>query len=269
MMTSTLRPSRPLVLASGSGARHLTRPDRRRIERLFNNRTQGGAAVAAALAELNKRIAQRTLPATVSEGCQAAWTNSIGEGALETFELGENYDSAANAATLEWLRSVGVEMQPALRPDGTLKRITFGSSTSARIDNSRAYHEKNIRESPRKAEAWSNFGVYLLEVEHDADAAEAAYLSALAADPLHANALGNLGNLRADQGDTGEAERLYRKCLEEQPDNHLHRRNLARLLLQTRGLEHALAILTAFEGSGGVTILADEIKRMTGNQEEP
>ena len=53
---------------------------------------------------------------------------------------------------------------------------------------------------------------------------------ALALDPSHVNALGNLANLKWEQGDTTGAEALYRKALERKPHNENVTFNFARFL---------------------------------------
>lgn len=79
-------------------------------------------------------------------------------------------------------------------------------------DLARAYGA--VKDLKRQAEMWQEF------IRHDASNADLGYQ--------------NLGTLAETAGQIEEAERLYRKCVELQPDADLHRLRLARLLIQYR-----------------------------------
>jgi tetratricopeptide (TPR) repeat protein len=73
------------------------------------------------------------------------------------------------------------------------------------------------RRDLEEADRWFALGCRLDENVSTRREAEDAYRRALAVNPLHANALTNLGNLRHKAGERRDAYRLYRKAIEAEP----------------------------------------------------
>jgi len=110
-----------------------------------------------------------------------------------------------------------------------------------------AQAEREAREAAVRAEEWFERGCEL-----DADAstwaeAEAAYRSALEADPGFADAHCNLGAVLYNRGRRGEARRCFERCLEIEPRHVEALFNYANVLEEAgddqRALRHYLAAL--------------------------
>ncbi|MGE5321143.1 MAG: tetratricopeptide repeat protein [Hyphomicrobiaceae bacterium] len=87
------------------------------------------------------------------------------------------------------------------------------------------------------AEEWFSRGAVLEAL--DSEAAQDAYVQALAADPAHAGAATNLGRLLHEGGFPNEAERVYRGCLSACGSDALLHYNLGVLLEDAGRIDEA------------------------------
>ena len=85
---------------------------------------------------------------------------------------------------------------------------------------------------PSDTKLSNNYGVFLDERHRHPEEAAEQFSNAIADDPTFAAAHDGLGNALQSQGKTREAERMYRKAIELQPDFAAAREHLARLLGQ-------------------------------------
>src|SRR5260370_1151490 len=84
-----------------------------------------------------------------------------------------------------------------------------------------------MNDSPQSEELAGNFSLFMNDVRKDYDEAERLYRKALELDPNDADYAGNFASFMKDvRKDYDEAERLYRKALELDPNHADHTGNL-------------------------------------------
>jgi Tfp pilus assembly protein PilF len=103
-----------------------------------------------------------------------------------------------------------------------------------------AHYREAVRLGASGTDAYYNHGVTLIQQERDGEAA-AAFQQVVAANPQHAGAWNNLGQIAERGGRLDEALALYRTALEWAPADTGIRFNLARLLIATRRYPEAIA----------------------------
>jgi Tfp pilus assembly protein PilF len=166
---------------------------------------------------------------TVSEACFVSFTNSTGAGGGMAFDIPEDEEYKPKFAL-----PPGISLQPKLNPDGTSQPIMLVQMGMQRSGNTGAFHRRQIAANPNAASTWNNYGVFLLNVQHDEKAAAEAFSKAIAVDANERNALGNLANIFKHRGELDEAEDLYRRALEVDPMNTVVRRDFAEFLAISR-----------------------------------
>jgi tetratricopeptide (TPR) repeat protein len=92
------------------------------------------------------------------------------------------------------------------------------------------------------AEAHFNYGV-CLAAQKQIDEAERLFRKAVEANPQYANAWSSLGQIAEIRGDPAEAETRYRRALEQTPGNAAVRFNIARMLIGQKRFADAIAEL--------------------------
>jgi tetratricopeptide (TPR) repeat protein len=215
------RPTRPQTFVFAQ-PRAIARPRRLSLAVVAAETTEPDK-VFTALARANQDVARHN--EAVSSSCFTAYVARTGEGAGSAHEIDITVDMPLVAS----MRVLG----PLLRspPDGidlrgrALKGFTFAHSWSTD-----EYHAIQLEDKPSSPHAHSNAGVYLLDRKNDIDGAERAFRKALALDPIHANALGNLANVMARRGNLDEADALYRQALKSAPGHENASHNYAILL---------------------------------------
>jgi tetratricopeptide (TPR) repeat protein len=144
---------------------------------------------------------------------------------------------------------------------------------TSRSDPSDEYHLTQLREKPDDPNTHSNYGAYLKDIKRDLAGAESEYRKAIALDPNHANALGNLANLLWEKRNTDQAGILYRRALAASPGHENVRWNYARFLLnEFTDLKTAHEVLdrgiTANDQNGRLLVLRAEVRIREGNAAE-
>jgi tetratricopeptide (TPR) repeat protein len=102
------------------------------------------------------------------------------------------------------------------------------------------------------AALWLSYGFTLQQQERHAEAANAygRYRELMPSSPWTAVACGNEANSRTRLGQHDDAEKLYRRALELEPERLSHSHNFIRFLIDQRRLPEALSALdTALEGA--------------------
>jgi Flp pilus assembly protein TadD len=107
-------------------------------------------------------------------------------------------------------------------------------------------HLAQIEDKPNDPNVYNNYGAYLNR-RGDKSAAELQFKKALALDPQHQLALGNLANLTVLQEEYDEAEGLYRRAMVGERIDPFVRSNYARFLNEIRG-DSGAADLVVREG---------------------
>ena len=110
-----------------------------------------------------------------------------------------------------------------------------------RVDDAIAEYREAIRLQPDSVHAWSNLGVLLCEVKHDAGAAAEAFRQAIQLDPENAPAHYNLGNALEAKGQDDEAIAEYREAIRLDPGDAQARSNLGVALARRGELDGAIA----------------------------
>jgi eukaryotic-like serine/threonine-protein kinase len=110
-----------------------------------------------------------------------------------------------------------------------------------RVDDAIAEYREAIRLQPDSVRAWSNLGVLLCEVKHDAGAAAEAFRQAIQLDPENAPAHYNLANALEAKGQDDEAIAEYREAIRLDPGDAQARSNLGVALARRGELDGAIA----------------------------
>jgi tetratricopeptide (TPR) repeat protein len=217
-------PTKPKTFVSGSGRQWITRPERKRLAALAR-RDPDSQRMYAALAEINREVADRDRQKLVSPACFTTHVRFTGDGGGQAHGIGDRPFFPAFATPPGAEAAVRKLLDEQFGPGGgQLRSMSF-----VRSEPSDDYHETQLREKPNDANTHSNYGAFLQDKKGDKEGAEREYLKALALDPKHANALGNLANLEADKGNREQADRQYQRGLEADPGNENITWNYARL----------------------------------------
>ena len=112
-------------------------------------------------------------------------------------------------------------------------------------DRAQAMYERAITADPNHANNLGNYANFLTDVRHDHDRAQAMYGRAIDADPNHANNLGSyaifLKNVRREYD---QAEAMYERAIDADPNHANNLGNYSQLLFATGRDKTAIALVT-------------------------
>lgn len=199
LMLQRVRPTTPKAYVLPL-PRAVTRAERRRLVRLAA-RGPEPSEMHEALAAVNRRVAAVD-PERVSEGCYSTYLTRTGQGGGQRHGAGPGGGLAMVPPALR-------ELVAKQFPQGaTLNVIGIGRSAA-----NEKHHHTILADQPNDPNAHNNYGNFLIDEKNDSEGAERHFLKAIALDPHHTHALGNLANLRWRQGRLDEADALYRQAL--------------------------------------------------------
>ena len=128
-------------------------------------------------------------------------------------------------------------------------------------DRAEAMFERAIDADPTNADNLGNYAIFLTDVRHDHDRAQEMYERAIDADPNNANTLGNyaifLKNVRHDHD---RAQAMYDRAIDADPTNANNLGNYSQLLFATGRDEAAIALATrtlSLAGPGEKPLVAE------------
>lgn len=141
------------------------------------------------------------------------------------------------------IRAIGDEIVvedagAAWNPDSGQIQLTFDVGERTNVRALPRTRGEPAHEVARDADAWFEHGV---EVEStDAEQARRAYLRAIELEPMHADALVNLGRLLHERGDVADAAERYRRALAARPGHATAAYNLGVALEDLGRVEEAI-----------------------------
>lgn len=165
-------------------------------------------AMESALVELNEKVANR-LPSLVSRACFTTHLRLTGEGGGRPHNLGVARSASPVAAPAEFEEAIKDLLEKEHGPGGS-RLVQFSAVRSEASDE---FHQTQLREKPNDPDVHNNYGVYLQDKKDDLAGAEGHYRRAIELKAMHANALGNLGNLLWRKGEIHNARELYEKAV--------------------------------------------------------
>lgn len=235
LSASRFVPRKPRTFVAGARDA-VTSAERRMLAQLAMRGTPP-ESMQDAMAALNQVASTRS--DTISVACFTFHLDSMRKGSgrphgldsrpfMPTFAFPEGFDDAVRKLMDE---QFGIGR-------ASLKGMSF-----ARSEASEEFHQSQIQANPTDPNAHSNFGAYLHDKQNDLEHAEAEYLCAIELDPKHVNALGNLANLRWEQGRRDDARRLYGEALEVDEGNENISWNFARFLANEGLVTDALEVV--------------------------
>ena len=142
------------------------------------------------------------------------------------------------------IRAVGDEIVvdeagASWNPDSGQLQLDFDiAALRTRVREMPRAQSKPVVELARDAEAWFEQGVELEST--DSEQARRAYLRAIELEPLHADALVNLGRLMHERGDVADAAERYRRALAVRPGHATAAYNLGVALEDLGRVEEAI-----------------------------
>lgn len=221
------QPRVPMVFVAGQ-APFVTRQERRILLKAALRRLRP-ESVYSALVRVNRAVAKRV--ESVSPGCFTSHLFLTGEGGGQPHDIGDApVASAASPMPAEFMPAIQELIDKQFGPGrGRLRGFAF-----ARSEPTDEFHVAQLREKPNSPEVHNNYGAYLLEQKKDEVAAEREYRLAIALDPKHVLALGNLANLMWKREDVAQAKDLYERALAERAEPNVCF-NYARFLVGTGG----------------------------------
>ena len=107
--------------------------------------------------------------------------------------------------------------------------VGFQAYRGGRVEEAIAHYRKALELAPENAGSWNTYG-FLQQLAGDTGEAERAFNRSLAIEPT-ADALANLGSLRAQAGQHAAAAALYGRALALDPDDYVNWGNLGDGLL--------------------------------------
>ena len=209
---STIRPKGEIFIAAGD-ADSITRDERGHLTLALRS----GAAdisIQEEMSKLNVKVSKRTT--TVSEGCNTASLHSTGAGSGKPFLTSEQKGDFISPDFQQMLKTLGLNLNPAIGPDGKPLPIREVQSAVASMGSSYEYFREQFKLKPHDSELWNNYGSFLI-ARRKYDDAIAAYEKALEFNPENRIAAANLaGNVWVHRDDKDRAEQLYSNAV---PDN--------------------------------------------------
>jgi len=236
LSVSVLRPVIATTFVSGD-VTAVHRGERRRLSKLAA-RDPDPQRMYEAMASLNRSASERSQ--VISPACFTTHVRLTGEGGGTVHGLGNRPFMPEFAFPPQARETIRRLLDQQFGPG----RAQLRQMASMRSEPTEEYHHLQLREKPVDPNTHSNYGAFLKDKRGDDAGAQRAYAKALELDQNHVNALGNLGNLRWEQGDNGEAEALYRRALARKPYNENVTFNFARFLATAKNDPvEALALL--------------------------
>ncbi len=103
------------------------------------------------------------------------------------------------------------------------------------MDRAEEFYKRAIAADPKHANTLGNYAIFLRNERKDMDRAEEFYKRAIAADPEHANNLGNYANFLCDERkDMDRAEEFYKRAIAADPEHANNLGNYANFLCDER-----------------------------------
>ncbi|MCF7551473.1 tetratricopeptide repeat protein [Pseudonocardia sp. WMMC193] len=241
MQVDVIRPSKPMLRVAGEVAA-IRKEDRKAAEAMLRAGLEG-AVIRKRLAGLNKRAAARVV--TVSEGCYAASQYATGNGAAEP-HLVEQTGDFIPLEVKRMFDQIGMQLRPAVRPDGTTAPIQMRGSTSVNYAPSQSFFREQFKLRPDDSELWNNYGAYE-DSEGRAESARRAFEKALSLKPDNYFAARNLGNILWRRfGERVRAQENFEIALRESDQNH--RRDTLSLYAENLAMEGDLDAASRYFG---------------------
>ena len=106
----------------------------------------------------------------------------------------------------------------AIRPDNTALLIQFANLDHLGTDEREQAYERACQLSPN-ANNLGNFAVFMKNIRHNHDQAEALYEQAIEADPQHANHLGNFAQFCLQRGEFNKGKELLDRAFAANPED--------------------------------------------------
>ena len=184
--------------------------------RLANLASSGAseASIFELLAKVNGEAA--TSNQTISAGCFTTCIDRTGgtRGLAHGIQMpASSYPMTMGMPIPDGMKRQMEELLKRQFPQGAV----FKQFSAVRTDGSREYHNLQLKDKPNDPNTHCNYAAFLQNNEKDFRGAELAYRKAIALDDKHANALGNLANLKADRGEFDDARELYERALSVAP----------------------------------------------------
>lgn len=250
-----IEPSRPMTFVSGH-REAMPRDERRLLSRLaaHSPSTEG---MYAALAQANKRASNRSR--YVSPACYTAYVRNTGEGGGAPQGTGSQRLPPVLALPMSDVIKGVLDKQFG---PGQWSSSGFSVGRSEPTDD---FHRTQLKEKQNDPDVHSNFGAYLMDVKKDPVGAERAYRRALAINPNHINALGNLALVLAARGELDEAEACFRAAVRTPGSGHENASwNYANFLIRRKGDRQTAADVL----KQGIAANPDSGRLMVGYAEE-
>ena len=128
-------------------------------------------------------------------------------------------------------------------------------------DRAEAMFERAIDTDPNNANTLGNYAIFLTDVRHDHDRAQAMFERAIDADPTNADTLGNYAIFLTDvRHDHDRAQEMYDRAIDADPTNANNLGNYSQLLFATGRDEAAIALATrtlSLAGPGEKPLVAE------------
>lgn len=244
----------------------VTARETRRLKRLAL-RSRSPAEVESALVEVNRAAAARSKAKVISQSCFTTYLRPTGEGGGTPHGMDDNRPFMPTFALPVGVDTMVKDLLNKQFGPGGARMISLGAGRAVATSE---YHHTQLRDKPNDPDTYSNYGAFLLDVEKDLDGAESAYRKALAIDPKHVNALGNLANLLRQKGDAVAADEYYQLALDADPRNENASYNYASFIIQKRSdYGSAIELLTdAIAGndrSGRLLLLRAQCSLLVGD----
>jgi tetratricopeptide (TPR) repeat protein len=156
---------------------------------------------------LNEAVSTRTK--RVSPGCCVASLHAKGAGSSQPSRTEEQKGDFIPPESALMMKRAGIKVQPRLGSDNRLMPVRMDQGASARAGPSFEYFHEQLRRGPDSAEAWNNYGSFLIS-RRRWDEAIMAYEKAIVLDPSYLAALANLAKQAwLHLKDVPRADRLY------------------------------------------------------------
>jgi tetratricopeptide (TPR) repeat protein len=212
MTISKLKPKSPAFFATGD-ADSIQRPEQDQLVLALRSGATDDQ-IQEKLRAINEAVSARTN--TVSSGCYASSLHVTGAGSGQPFLTDEQKGDFIPRDFAYTLKQLGLQLNPAIGPDGKPMPIRMRQSATGRSGGSREYFREQLKLQPENAEVWNNYGSYLMSLGNRREGLEA-FEKALMIDPGYWVAAANVAKqVWRQQGNVQRADRLYGEALAAQ-----------------------------------------------------
>jgi TPR repeat len=209
LTVSSIKPKTAQLFATGVSD-FVSRADRYELERMLRSGSSE-ASIQARLAEVNAAVSRQTK--RVSEGCYVASLYATGRGSSRPFLTEEQKGDVIPPEIDQLFRRLGIQLRPAIGPNGKPSPIQVVGSTLVATSRSRKYFQEQLKLQPGSAELWNAYGAFL-EDRRQFDEAIEAYEHAIELDASNAWAVSNLAKQYwLKRRNLAEADRLYTEAV--------------------------------------------------------